>query len=173
MAKTWVIADTHFGHKNIIEYGDRPFRNVDEMENELIRRWNSVVKPEDTVYHLGDVLFGGKKVRERVLPQLNGYKILRLGNHDNRTTKAQWRKHFDEVYEDDILLDELCLSHYPVPEEDLDKMMHIDLVKGNVHGHKHQNIEGLDQTKYRSVSVELTAYMPVDFDSIKEQFGVK
>ena len=52
-------SDTHFDHKNIIRYCNRPFSSIEEMNNFLIKRWNATVGPDDTVFHLGDVTFGG------------------------------------------------------------------------------------------------------------------
>lgn len=172
MPKTWIVSDTHFNHKNIILSENRPFNDKEEMNSELVKRWNETVAPDDTVYHLGDVVFGGRAVREGILSQLNGYKILRLGNHDHGTSKNQWLKYFDEVYEDDILLDDLCLSHYPLDEETHAKLSYTGLIKGNIHGHVHSQIEGLDQSKYRCVSVELTDYRPIEFEVVKAHFGV-
>lgn len=171
--KTWITSDSHFNHSNIILYENRPFADKDGMNEELIKRWNEVVAPNDTVYHLGDVVFGGKAIREGILSRLNGYKILRLGNHDHRTSKAQWLKYFDEVYEDDILLDDICLSHYPLSDYEMDRLLAVGLIKGNVHGHVHSQIGDLDQTKYKCVSVELTDYRPILFDDVKKHFGVK
>jgi calcineurin-like phosphoesterase family protein len=171
--KTWIISDTHFNHSNIILYENRPFADKDEMNEELIKRWNEIVAPEDTVYHLGDVVFGGKAVREGILNRLNGYKILRVGNHDNRATITKWKEVFDEVYEDDILLDDLCLSHYPLNDYEMERLLALGIIKGNVHGHVHSVIDGLDQTKYKCVSVELTDYRPIDFEVVKAHFGVK
>jgi len=172
MSKTWIVADTHFNHANIIKYENRPFATKEEMNEELIKRWNETVAPKDTVYHLGDVVFGGKAIKEGILKQLNGYKILRLGNHDDRTTMNQWKNYFDEVYEDDILLDELALSHYPLSEYEYVRLAALGLIKGNVHGHLHSQIGDLDQTKYKCVSVELTDYRPIDFDEVKKHFGL-
>ena len=58
MNRVFVIADTHFGHKRVIEFeaAARPFATVEEHDAELVRRWNAVVKPKDTVWHVGDVL---------------------------------------------------------------------------------------------------------------------
>ncbi|KZR57888.1 metallophosphoesterase [Pseudobacillus badius] len=172
MPKTFVTADTHFNHSNIIVYENRPFADKDEMNETLIRLWNETVAPEDTVYHLGDVIFGGNKVLESILPRLNGYKILRKGNHDYHFKSNKWIKYFDEVYEDDILLDDLCLSHYPLDEETYKKLAYIGLIKGNVHGHVHSQNSHLDQSKYKCVSVELTDYRPINFEIVKAHFGV-
>ena len=73
-------SDTHFGHKNIIEYCKRPFKDVDEMNEKLIENWNSVVQPTDVVYHLGDFAFRGFF---RYKNRLNGTIHLIKGNHDN------------------------------------------------------------------------------------------
>lgn len=172
MSNTWVIADTHFNHSNIILYENRPFANKDEMNEELVRRWNETVAPDDTVYHLGDVVFGGMNIKKNILTRLNGYKILRLGNHDYRTSKTQWLKFFDEVYDDDILLDDICLSHYPLSDYEMERLLATGLIKGNVHGHVHSQIGDLDQTKYKCVSVELTDYRPINFEEIKKHFGI-
>lgn len=67
--KEWIISDTHFSHAKIIEYCNRPFRNVEQMNETIIARWKGAVKPEDVVYHLG-------------ISQLPGKKILIRGNHD-------------------------------------------------------------------------------------------
>ena len=82
MAKHFIIADTHFYHKNIIEYAERPFQSVAEMNDALVKNWNSVVSPEDIVYHLGDVAFGNRSNFVNIIHRLNGQIILIKGNHD-------------------------------------------------------------------------------------------
>ena len=82
----YITSDQHFFHKNICgEDGfvstRKHFKNVEEMNEVLIQRWNEKVKPSDTIFHLGDVLFGGSELWNRIMPQLNGHKILILGNH--------------------------------------------------------------------------------------------
>lgn len=79
---TFVTSDTHFSHQRIIELCDRPFANVDEMNAKLIENWNSVVGPEDTVYHLGDVNLGPFEESIKLVGTLNGHKTLITGNHD-------------------------------------------------------------------------------------------
>lgn len=81
MSKVYFTSDQHFGHKNVISYCARPFSSVEEMNETLIHRHNQVVKPEDTVYHLGDFSLSEKWVDE-VSPRLNGKKFLCPGNHD-------------------------------------------------------------------------------------------
>jgi len=87
--RNWFISDTHFNHANIIDYWGRPFKSAEHMDREIIRRWNERVKPEDTVFHLGDFMFGGsaskgnQKKPEDYLEQLNGNIVLIRGNHDN------------------------------------------------------------------------------------------
>ena len=80
----WLTSDTHFCHDNIIQYCGRPFANAEFMNEYLIEQWNSVVKPGDIVYHLGDVTLGLNHRNEfpRLVPRLNGSKRLIVGNHD-------------------------------------------------------------------------------------------
>lgn len=84
---TFFTSDTHFDHANIIRYCDRPHRDVDEINRELIRRWNMVVGISDTVFHLGDFAFASGPRVEELLIYLHGVKILIAGNHDPRSTR--------------------------------------------------------------------------------------
>ncbi len=81
----WFTSDTHFAHRNVIEFCKRPFASIEEMDEEIIRRWNERVEPGDRVYHLGDFAFGD---HDPYLSRLNGMKKLVIGNHDG----GRWRK---------------------------------------------------------------------------------
>lgn len=83
-------SDTHFGHSRIIELSKRPFKDVQEMDETMIARWNAKVAPTDLVYHLGDFAVGGDVYGDDALPylrRLNGKVTLIVGNHDNRALK--------------------------------------------------------------------------------------
>ena len=80
----WFTSDLHLGHENIIKYCNRPFSSIEEMDEELITRWNDVVSQNDTIYHLGDFALGSHQVAVRYLEQLNGRIILQQGSHDSR-----------------------------------------------------------------------------------------
>ena len=92
------ISDTHFGHKNCISFDNRPFSDVDEMDSELITRWNNKVTNDDEVYILGDFAVNNKRDEVWYLEQLNGHKHLVIGNHDDRLLKnADAMKYFESV----------------------------------------------------------------------------
>ena len=80
----WFTADTHFGHEHIIGYCRRPFESIEGMGAELIRRWNSKVQPEDTVYHLGDFAFAKYADVRALKNSLNGNIVFLKGNHDKK-----------------------------------------------------------------------------------------
>lgn len=82
----WFTADNHWGHGNIIDYTNRPFASTEEMDREMIRRWNDVVRgPGDVVYHLGDLTLGGFVQAKAVLEQLHGtIKVLANPWHHDR-----------------------------------------------------------------------------------------
>lgn len=85
--KIFVTSDLHFGHRNILKFCNRPFSDIKEMSEKLISNWNEVVRKNDIVLDLGDVLwFEGRHDAKRVLSQLNGQHYIVQGNHDKRET---------------------------------------------------------------------------------------
>ena len=81
------ISDLHFGHKDIINFDHRPFRDVDEMDRCLIKLWNSRVQKNDDIYIVGDFACDNEKPEQWYLRQLRGNKHLIVGNHDNKLLK--------------------------------------------------------------------------------------
>ena len=116
----WVTSDTHFGHSNIIKYCDRPYNGTQEMDWDLIDKWNSVVNDGDIVYHLGDVYMNSSKgYMQNILGKLKGRKRLILGNHDNG--KDQVLQNFFQKISIWRMFPEfgLLLTHVPVHESTL------------------------------------------------------
>lgn len=149
----YLIADTHFYHQKVISYCDRPFASVEEMNTALVENWNRVVNSDDTVFHLGDVSFGDFTQTYEVIDKLAGSKILIRGNHDERRSDTWWiRTGFVAVHKS-LLHDNFFLTHRPTKTED-------GLI--NIHGHTHNSVTGLDDTKYKCVSVEMINYTPVE-----------
>jgi calcineurin-like phosphoesterase family protein len=162
----FVISDTHFSHQNIIKFCNRPFETAKEMNEVMVERWNSVVRPQDKVYHLGDVYMGGGFSREytsKLLSSLNGHKRLILGNHDNGKDQILQR-HFDKI---DVwrMFPEfgLLLTHVPVHESTLNNGMGRELL--NIHGHTHT--KGSPSKDHQSVCVELINYTPVSIEDLR------
>lgn len=172
MANTWVISDTHFNHAAILTFKDyagkppRVFDSVDHMNECMFDNWNSVVAPEDTIYHLGDVLFGMDKDKwlAENFNKLNGKKHLILGNHDNPKFLAPY---FQSIaLWKDMSSDGLLLSHTPQHESTLAESHRFgtDPVL-NVHGHIHSNPS--PEGPYKCVCVEQTDFKPVNLDELK------
>lgn len=110
------IADTHFGHKNIIRYDNRPFKSVTDMDDALIKNWNKAVTDDDTVYILGDISWYRDNRTAAIFNSLHGHKVLIKGNHDKISPELE--SCFDyicdylEVKDGDT---KVIMSHYPMP----------------------------------------------------------
>jgi len=172
MRDIWVTSDTHFGHANILSFKDadgqpvRPgFASVDDMNQTMVDRWNSVVRPGDIVYHLGDVMFGDKTAFQSLWARLHGRKRLVIGNHDDVPYLSSggffqkmmlWRL-WPEF--------NLLLTHVPVHPSTLGESRFRDSPMLNVHGHIHQNAS--PPGPYRCVCVEQTDYTPVHIDTLR------
>jgi calcineurin-like phosphoesterase family protein len=167
MSNIYFIADTHFGHQNIIEYENRPFPTVEEMDRTLIANWNRTVKKREKVYLLGDFAFANKERIIELAASLNGYKILLLGNHDKCYSYSWWQTAgFDEVIPYPIIFNEwFILSHEPV-------YVNTNMPYANIYGHVHSNPSYTDcSTQSFCVSVERINYTPIEFGEIIRRIG--
>lgn len=165
MAKDlWFISDTHFFHENIIQYCGRPFKDAQFMNEYMIQMWNETVKPQDKVYHLGDVGlgFGGDDEKlMNLLSRLNGHKRLIVGNHDNLKSEAL-KNNFEkiELWYGRKEWDFTC-SHIPLNQR------HLRDGWINVHGHLHNNIS--PEFYHINICVEHIDYKPIHIDEIKKK----
>lgn len=161
---TFFTADTHFGHKGMIEFlredGTklRPFSTIEEHDETIIQNWNNIVRPMDRVYHLGDCVINRRCLA--TLSRLNGRKKLIRGNHDLFRLE-DYTPYFEDVYGVYVLKD-MILSHIPIHRDCLTTRFGT-----NVHGHLHSN--KLNDHKYLCVSLEHTNYTPLSIDEVRQR----
>ena len=181
MPAVFLVSDTHFGHNGVCHFmrsdGEtklRPWDTAEEMDEEMVRRWNDTVRPGDKVYHLGDVVINRKALG--IMRRLNGDKVLIRGNHDI-FRDDEYRQHFRELRAYHVL-NGMILSHIPLHEASLGRF------GVNIHGHLHANrvmkARGVDaktgatlysdeiDPRYWCACVEQTDFAPILFeDAIK------
>lgn len=144
----FLIGCTHFGHAGIIQLANRPFSSVEEMDAVLIENWNKVVRPQDTVYHLGDFSFKGKRNHEYE-KSLNGTIFKIKGNHDP--------KDWGVPYFDDLRINgsRIVLCHYPIEEWN-------GWYRRAVHFHAHTHEKEFISAKRRAnVGVDALDFRPI------------
>lgn len=99
--KVFFTSDHHFGHTNILKFCNRPFNSIDEMNEELIKRWNEKISPEDEVYHLGDFALTTSEQFKEIINRLNGTIYLIVGNHEGTALgnrkRFKWIKEYYEL----------------------------------------------------------------------------
>ena len=175
MPNIFLISDTHFGHFNCYSFFNydgtkmRPWDNDEEADEAMIERWNEIVRPEDKIYHLGDVAMN-KNRADLILPRLNGKKCLIKGNHDN--FKANWYlKYFYDI-RGCYNLENYILTHIPIHPDSKARF------KRNLHGHIHSNrihkrvllndqyVNEIDPWYY-NCCVEVNDYRPIPFENVK------
>lgn len=160
-------ADTHFGHANIIKYCNRPYSSVQEMNEMLIKNWNDVITPSDTVYHLGDFAFDNTP--EKYLVRLNGQKFLIKGNHDKKScfVLPGWT-HVYDYKELKIEKQSIILFHYAMRV--WNKASH---GSWSLYGHSHGNL--LDDPKLLSIDIGVDShgYQPISFEKVKQLMAKK
>ncbi|AMS01102.1 metallophosphatase [Bacillus phage AR9] len=162
----WVISDPHFGHKGILKYEEiRDFNNTDEMDEAIIKNFNDIVSEGDTVFWLGDMFFCKTERMKYIVDKLKKTRnILVLGNHDNGVSKTKFKRFGFMPYRMYQYKD-LILTHEPLSEVNLKILSEYGITK-NIHGHVHSNIEGMNQDKYKCVSIECTDLKPINIDSL-------
>jgi len=162
----YFTSDEHFGHKNVLTLCNRPFDSLEEMEEAYIARWNERVKPEDTVYILGDFAFRASLDRcYQLLSTLNGKKHLIRGNHDKRYD-PQFFESIHDLYELKVNNKSVVLCHYPLEEWP-------GYFRGayHLHGHQHNQPEYNQLMRDKGlrrydVGVDANKGTPVSLDEI-------
>jgi calcineurin-like phosphoesterase family protein len=176
LTNIWFTSDQHWGHGNILKFKDDKgthfrgdlFKSVEEMDEHMIERWNSVVKEGDKVYQLGDIAFSAEHFA-KIRPRLNGSIRWVPGNHDPvmEMLRGGWFKKVYGVWR--IFSEEgLVMTHVPIRRDNFPTHRK---VKVNVHGHIHQNMvktDGLPDPFYYNVCVEVTGYTPVHMDILRD-----
>ena len=185
MPAVFLVSDTHFGHAGVCRFTDsvtgekiRPWTDPNEMDEEMVKRWNETVKPNDKVYHLGDVVINRKCLS--IMSRLNGDKVLIRGNHDI-FRDDEYRQYFRELRAYHVM-NGMILSHIPVHAESLGRF------GTNIHGHLHANrvkkMRGVDvrtgeilysneiDPRYHNVCVEtLPDFAPILFEDVLKRIA--
>jgi len=120
---TYFSSDLHLGHDAAIVHNSRPFKNVDDMDRTIIRRWNAKVKDSDIAFLIGDICFHRPVVGIPLLRQMKGRKILIQGNHDKYSHAQYLSAGFSVVQEAtiDLVGKRFRLSHYPYPPTEAER----------------------------------------------------
>lgn len=137
-------SDTHFGHNRGFMYEPRGFHSIEEHDKEIIRKWNEVVSPEDTVYLLGDLMLNDNEHGMECLKRLNGNIKIIWGNHDTDTRKALYETLPNvEIlgYATVVKIDKyhFYLCHYPTYTSNLENGAPLSQHMINLYGHTHQH----------------------------------
>lgn len=156
-------SDLHFGHANIIKYCKRPFKDVEEMNYELVKRWNERVQPGDNVYVVGDFIFMEPAPSQRIFDQLNGNKHLVKGNHDKGTVQIKGWQWIKDLYDYRSGDDRVVLCHYPM--RTWNRSHHGSLM---LHGHTHGTLPPFCNQSL-DVGVDCWDYRPVTLEEIKRE----
>lgn len=164
-------SDTHFNHDTIRRYCSRIYGSVEEMNESLIRNWNAIVKPEDTVYHLGDFGFGKVEQLWRIRQRLHGNICLITGNHDRLVGDSAFDRMFGFVmpyYEQKIEDEEMdhrqtiVMCHYAF---EVWNKRHFG--SWHLHGHSHGTLHSPDYQARLDVGVDSNGMAPLSYDEVK------
>ena len=167
----YYISDLHIGHKNAIRFDERPFSGIDEMECEIIRRWNEKVSSDDDVYILGDVFYRFKGDRTGFLKKLGGRLHLIVGNHDFEILKDEAALGcFDSVDKLRQIVDNgrrVVMCHYPIISWN---MKHFGAY--HVYGHVHSKVNEetlfmMKQERAFNAGCMINNYEPCTLDELE------
>ena len=169
--RLWFTADHHFGHANIIRFCGRPFATVEEMNETLIAKWNKVVGPKDTVYHLGDLFLLPSGEAKKIRARLNGNICLVRGNHERTAESLQgafgWIKDYYELRVADAEApggrQHIVLCHYAlrVWNSSHHGAWHL-------YGHSHGTLPEIPGQLCFDVGVDCHDFTPIGYDQVKQ-----
>ena len=173
-SNTFLAADLHLSHRGIVTFlredgitKERPWDNIHEMDEAIIKNWNSVVTPRDKVIVLGDVAINRSALP--LLGRLNGQKVLVPGNHDVFRA-SEYLEYFNDI-KAYAIVDKFVCTHIPLHPNELHRW------RANIHGHLHSNNvklpDGRLDNRYICVSLEQINFTPVSVENIVRNWEVK
>lgn len=166
----YFTSDLHLGHSNIIKYCNRPFSDVEEMNEALIENWNKTVDNNDKIFVLGDFALGNSDQIIKWGKSLKGNKMLILGNHDHASKSVYLEAGFKEVSSYPILWDRhFILSHIPLYTAEL----HSNMQFCNIYGHVHDKLPYEDTPDHCCICVEQTNYEPISYTEVLARIKTK
>lgn len=132
----YYISDLHLGHGNILRFDNRPFVDLDTMHDTIIQNWNNTVKPGDTVYILGDMIWAKESEWPAWLQRFSGDKVLIRGNHDPKEFSHTTKRFFQDITNLKEITDQgkhVIMCHYPIPFHRADYDEKCFMLYGHVH----------------------------------------
>ena len=161
----FIVSDTHFGHKNIINFGAAriQFKELNHAWEAMVEAWNSVVTKRDVVIHLGDAAWNVESFKW--FDKCNGAKKLILGNHD-KFNIGIYAKHFTSVH-GSLRKGDILFTHIPVIFDKHHSW------KYNVHGHLHHIEENLSDPRYYNANMDVIGLFPKALDEIKLELKLR
>ena len=172
---TFFTSDTHFNHANIIRFCNRPFKDVEQMNDVMITNWNNAISKDDTVFHLGDFCLGGAAEWTKILDRLNGKIYLIMGNHDLKNIRQGFISRFEHVAMQmriEIGKKRIYLCHYPFLCFEGSYKDDVWQLFGHVHTRRSNSgidagrLQYLYPTQY-DVGVDNNNFTPVSFGQVK------
>jgi calcineurin-like phosphoesterase family protein len=165
--KVFFTSDTHFGHKNIIKYCNRPFNDVEEMNETLIENWNNKVGSGDWVFHLGDFCFiSDREIQRKLINRLNGKIFIVLGNHDKKLDVTLFRgSEKSSLFEVDFLIDGIktrfVLCHYAMR---VWNKSHVGSI--HLYGHSHGSLPDDPNARSMDIGTDCHNYAPISIEDV-------
>jgi calcineurin-like phosphoesterase family protein len=164
MSDIWFTSDTHFFHAKSIEFDKRPFKDVEEMNEAIVTRWNEKVKPQDIIYFLGDFSFGKLEPSAAIAKRLNGMIKVVGGNHDDLKELAKMNAfHSLDSYLEvrKLMKSPVVLFHFPIQSWNA---KHYGAV--HLHGHSHGTTPSVGLRRF-DVGSNCWNFTPVNWEEIK------
>lgn len=172
MKKIWFSSDWHLSHRAIIEYDNRPFKDIYEMDETIIDNYNSLVGDKDDFYFIGDLSFATPKVTDQYLSRLKGNLYFIAGNHDHKKgTIPLYKKHgvfLGNLEEIKVNNQYIVLCHYAMR---IWNRSHYGSYQ--IYGHSHHNLPDDPNSLSMDVGCNGWDYKPVEFEQIKEIMSKK
>lgn len=176
MDRIWFTGDQHWGHANIIRFSQRPFTDVQAMNEALIENWNRVVGEKDTVYHLGDIFLMQVQEAKKVRARLHGNICLIRGNHDKTADSMKsafaWVKDYHELKVEDPDAHDgqrrIVLCHYAFRV--WNRSHH---GSWHLYGHSHGSLPDDPNSLSFDAGVDCHDYAPISYSRVKEIMASK